>query len=177
MTEQWKDVPEYEGWYQVSDAGRVKRIKPGSATKPGKILRPFLTHKGYHMVKLFNGSSASARTIPVHTLVAAAFIGPRPEGLEINHKDCIKEHNIPENLEYVTTKQNIHHAIKNGMHVLPDNTGSKNGMAKLNEDDVRYLRKQGRSNMAEYRRLGRKYGVTADCIRRVIAGKGWEHVV
>lgn len=176
MSEEWRDVPGYEGWYQVSSAGRVRRIKNARATHPGKILRPAPNPKGYQMVKLFKGSSASAKTIPVHTLVAAAFLGPRPDGLEINHKDCIKAHNIPENLEYVTTKQNIHHAIKNGMHVLPDNMGSKNGMAKLNEDIVRYLRKQGRSNMSEYQRLGDMFGVTAECVRRTIAGKGWKHV-
>ena len=50
----------------------------------------------------------------VHSLVALAFIGPRPEGMEVNHKDCDKQNNALNNLEYVTHGENQRHAAQMG---------------------------------------------------------------
>jgi hypothetical protein len=50
----------------------------------------------------------------VHHLVAAAFLGPKPDGAEVNHKDCDKTNNALSNLEYVSRGENIAHALANG---------------------------------------------------------------
>lgn len=168
--EEWRDIKGYEGRYKVSNQGRVTGIQK-------KFLKPAITKKGYQIVRLFDGGGrATAKDVSVHSLVADAFIGPRPTGLEINHKDCNKDNNTPSNLEYVTTKENIHHAIANGNHVLPDNSGSKNGMAVLNETKVAYLRSQLLLKKKDIKIFAQHYRVNPDYLSKVYRGMGWENV-
>ncbi len=82
----------------------------------GKPLSVFYTKDGYPKVKMHNKGTM------VHHVVAQHCIGPRPDGLVINHKDGVKTNSHPTNLEYVTHKENIHHAIKMGTHVASDPT-------------------------------------------------------
>ena len=107
--ETWRPVVGYEDWYSVSDHGRVKgRGRDWSHTAtPRYILKPSPDSKGYPMVTLCHPRS----TRKTHRLVAAAFIGPCPPGLQVNHKNGVKADNRPSNLEYVTPKENIRHAI------------------------------------------------------------------
>src|SRR5438552_19182904 len=81
----WKAITAYEGWYEASCLGRVKRIMPGKGTRAGKILKPQLNKaRGYFEVAIhFLGKHRTAR---IHQLVAASFIGPRPFKKEVNHK-------------------------------------------------------------------------------------------
>lgn len=53
----------------------------------------------------------------VHSIVASVFLGERPKDKVVNHKDGNKVNNVPENLEYITNTENIHHAIAMGLHV------------------------------------------------------------
>lgn len=112
--EQWKPVVGFEGFYEVSHIGRVRRIKADHGATPGKILKPgYNARHGYFLVSLYKDAVATKRAI--HIIVAAAFLGPVPEGHEVNHKNCIKYDNRAENLEYVTRSQNIQHAHDNGL--------------------------------------------------------------
>jgi len=111
--EAWRPVVGYEPLYAVSDKGRVKRVATGKGSREGHVLRPALNHKGYPMVGL--SKAGKLRAFAVHTLVALAFLGPRPEGLQINHKNGRKNDNRVENLEYVTPRENIRHAIRLGL--------------------------------------------------------------
>lgn len=99
-SEEWRDVPGYEGRYQVSDMGRMRG-------RHQAILRPFRNHNGYLIATLLcNGEK---RRTGVHRLVAQAFI-PNPDGKpQINHKDGNKENNAPTNLEWVTCSENNLH--------------------------------------------------------------------
>lgn len=104
-----------EPWYRVivlSD-GRVK-IKSNHPRSKGRFLSQWYTRDGYLCCKLFS------KTTTVHALIANLSYGSRPNGLVINHKDCNKLNNHPDNLEYCTIDANIQHAIKNGMHVSND---------------------------------------------------------
>ena len=111
MTEEWRPI--IDGDYAVSSLGRVRREKPGRKTWPGKIIRSSSTPTGYltHTLCL----AGKPRTYYVHQLVALAFIGPRPIGKDINHKDGVKHHNAYENLEYVSRKENMAHAHAMGL--------------------------------------------------------------
>ena len=96
----WKDAPGFPG-YQVSDAGRVKRI-----TGTGKELRPVRYSNGYYVVNL------SGKRIGVHRLVALAFI-PNPSGLpQINHKNENKTDNRVENLEWCDSRYNNNYGTR-----------------------------------------------------------------
>jgi len=79
---------------------------------------------GYHHVKLSRDNRVAQRSI--HALVAEAFLGPRPDGYEINHMDGLKTNNRPENLEYTTRQGNADHASIHGL--LPSLRGAANGM-------------------------------------------------
>ncbi len=114
MKEIWKDIPGYEGRYQVSNLGNVLATnykRSGTA----HLLSPTVTYDGYLRVCLCKGHRCQKRLITIHILVANAFI-PNPKNKpQVNHKDGNKSNNCVSNLEWVTGKENIQHAIKNGL--------------------------------------------------------------
>ena len=99
--EEFRDIPGYEGVYEVSNLGRVRR--------DGKILKPSKNKKGYLLVSLFkNGTKKNAR---IHRLVAQSFI-PNPQNLpQINHKDEDKTNNTVDNLEWCDSKYNNNYSL------------------------------------------------------------------
>ena len=108
--ETWKPVIGWEDSYEVSDEGRVRRSCEGRATFIGRIQKPTLNRKGYPIANL--NRDGRRQIIPVHKLVATAFIGPRPAGKEINHRDGNKTNNALPNLEYVTPSENMRHSYR-----------------------------------------------------------------
>lgn len=119
MEEIWKTIDGYEGYYQVSNMGRVKTLErwaemvmKGTLCKrfvPERILNPSKDSFGYLVVGLcFN---AKMKTNKVHRLVGAAFI-PNPENKpQINHINAIKDDNRVENLEWATSKEDALHRV------------------------------------------------------------------
>jgi hypothetical protein len=107
----------------------------------------------------------------VHDLVAVAFLGPKEEGMHVNHKDATKTNNTPENLEYVTRKQNMEHAAALGL--LPH--GEDHPQAKLTEDGVSRLRADRASGMS-YSRIARKHGVAISHAWQICQHNSWRHV-
>lgn len=91
MTEVWKPVPGYEGLYEVSDAGQVRRISTG------RIIKPKVEKNGYVRVHL---SNKTAESILLHRIVAKAFVD-NPNGFKtVNHIDEDKQNNCASNLEW-----------------------------------------------------------------------------
>jgi hypothetical protein len=107
MKEIFKDIPNYEGLYQVSNYGRVKSLG-NEAKKKERILKP-ATVRGYQYVSL------KSFCISIHRLVAITFI-PNPKNKKtVNHKDGIKANNKVSNLEWNTHQENINHAKLSGL--------------------------------------------------------------
>lgn len=108
--ELWKDIRGYKGYYRVSNYGRVQRVRSGSNTSVGKILKPILQTNGYVTVSLCKQGKSKHHYI--HVLVCEAFHGPKPSSNhEVNHKgkDGDRENNTEWNLEWVTdSEQQIH---------------------------------------------------------------------
>lgn len=163
--EQWRPVVGYEGIYEVSSLGRVKRIVPTERMK-----KPTKNSRGYLLVVLFKDSVG--KMIYVHALVARAFIGSRPTpGHEVNHKNAIKTVNHADNLEYLTKKENMQHSVMMGCHEI----GTRNHAAKLNPAKVRRIRKwlaKGRSMES----IGKMFGVAGSTIREIKLGVCWKQV-
>lgn len=104
----WKDIPNTNGQYKVSNQGRVM------TTKTGRILTPVVDARGYERVCLFKADRD--HRYKVHRLVAIAFL-TNPKGKEqVNHKDGNKRNNCVDNLEWVTNEENMHHSRINGLH-------------------------------------------------------------
>lgn len=98
----WKDVPNYEGLYQVSNLGKVKSFK----RKKVKILKSSIDFKGYHVSRLMKLNKA--KDFKVHQLVAMAFLGHIPCGYKsvIDHINNNSLDNRVENLKIVTAREN-----------------------------------------------------------------------
>lgn len=113
----WKDIPDYEGLYQVSNLGRVKRLpsvvrgKLGSVRNmPERILAPVLQKIGYFAVKL--SKDGMVESVYVHRLVAQSFC-LNPNGYkEVNHKDECKTNNEARNLEWCSRSYNINYGTR-----------------------------------------------------------------
>lgn len=117
MKEIWKDIFEYEGLYQISNLGNVKRLESKwvcsrghTITRKEHLIKGTFDKDKYLMVHLSNKNKN--KRISVHRLVAQAFI-PNPNNLpQINHINGNKTDNRIENLEWCNSKENINHAIK-----------------------------------------------------------------
>lgn len=105
MKQIWRDIPGYEGLYQVSNTGDVKSLNYRKTGKE-KLLIQTISRVGYKNVSLYNGIR---RTIQVHQLVSIAFLGHKFCGYKfvINHKDFDKLNNHVDNLEIVTNRENL----------------------------------------------------------------------
>lgn len=141
--EEWRPVVGHEGSYEVSSLGRVRSLDRTIVTKAGvrkrargRLLALPINHArgGYPQVTLSTG------TRTVHTLVAAAFIGPRPAGMETCHQNGNPADNRVDNLRYATPSDNNYDAVRHGTHwpsrldvcpnghpYTPENTGTQSG--------------------------------------------------
>lgn len=111
IAEEWRAI--LDGDYEVSNLGRVRRARPGRKTWAGRLLATTRMKIGYLKVSpVVNGKNVY---MYVHVLVAEAFLGPKPEGHEINHIDGNKANASAANLEYVTHTGNMQHALRMGL--------------------------------------------------------------
>lgn len=160
--EEFRDIDGFE-MYQVSNTGRVKSFQSDSE----KILKNFKNSDGYDCVDLCGSTKR------VHRLVAAAFIGTCPDGMQVNHKDGVKSNNHVNNLEYVTAMENIHHGHANGLYNPPK--GEEHANSKLTECDVLEIRER-LSDGETQQSIADSLGVDRSTISYIKTGKLWRHV-
>ena len=178
MKEEWKDIEGYYRLYQVSDLGRVKSLKRpidrgqrGIIIKEESIIKP-QNKKGYLQVGL-RKSGQSQKYFSVHRLVAKAFIENPKNKKTVNHKNFIKTDNRKDNLEWLTYKEQISHAIDNNVF---NQKGSKNVKAKLKEEDVIDIREVYSSKSANIQSICKIYNISKSTVYRIISRKSWPHI-
>lgn len=115
MIEIWKDIKGYEGYYQVSNMGRVRSLDRIVGKKrrlyKGRVIMERTHDNGYKFVRL-NKDNRFYQPL-IHRLVAKAFI-PNPENKPtVNHIDENKKNNCVDNLEWATYKENCIHGTRN----------------------------------------------------------------
>lgn len=154
--EEWRPVLGYEGLYSVSSLGRVRgEARLVAHMKQGKMLRQRIVkarinkQTGYLAVNL--SRDASRRTFTVHSLVAAAFIGPRPFGMEVAHGDGNPTNAMLSNLRYATPSENVRDKEIHGTILK----GERAPRAKLTNAEVRSLR----SDKRLLREIAADYGI------------------
>ncbi len=169
----WKDIIGYEGYYQVSDLGRVRspdrKVVSFSRrwnveferTFKGRTLKPF--NSPYPTVDL-KDRRCELKKIQVHRLVAQSFLPSYTKSLQVNHKDGNKTNNNLGNLEMVTPSENSRH------YLSQLKTGNR---IKFCPDTVREVRKAKNTHPTE---LAKKYGVSITAIRSILKNKTWKYV-
>lgn len=162
----WRDIPGYEGLYQVSNRGNVYSF-PRNGTNGGVLAK--CTMRGeWTTAHLCRGNIK--RKIHIHKLVMITFVGPRPNGMQINHKNGIKTDNRIENLEYCTPRQNIAHAVRNGL--WPCQVGKNNGNSKLTDEKVLAI---FRAKGFQWQ-IGEEFGVCQQLVSLIKRKKIWAHL-
>lgn len=160
----FKPIKGYEDIYFVSENGNIKN------EKFNRFLKPEKTKNGYFRVAL--SKKDIKKRYYVHTLVAKAFIGDKPIGKQINHKNGSKTDNRFLNLEYVTGSENMLHSVKNGFS--PKRNGSKNGRAKLNEIQIKEIRKKYDIGKYSNRVLAKEYGISESHMSNILSKNFWK---
>ena len=103
----WRPVVGYEGLYEVSNMGRIRsvsRTDDANHYRPSKILSPYKNTTGYRTVNLCGKLLSKNKSL--HTIVAEAFLGPRPEKLVVDHIDNNPLNNRLDNLQYISQRLN-----------------------------------------------------------------------
>lgn len=172
MQEFFKDIPNYEGIYQVSNLGNVKSLDRKiysngkfHYTQKEKFLKHCKTNNGYLYVVLYK--SLKQKHFNIHRLVAESFLLNKNQC--VNHIDGNKLNNNISNLEWVTNSENHIHAYENGLKLR----GEKCTMSKLTEKDVIDIRnKKG----ITHQEIANIYNVSRRCIGKIINKKTWKHI-
>lgn len=154
--ERWLAVVGYEGLYEVSDLGRVRRLRErrGGADRlfadgPRIVKQHERSYsRGYLDVSLYKEDKHVRR--PVHLLVLEAFVGPRPAGLEGAHDDGVRSHNHLGNLLWKTHAENLADKKRHGTQTY----GVDHHSAKLSTAEVDEVRQSTEPARAIARRLG-----------------------
>jgi hypothetical protein len=182
--EEWREIPQFEGLYEVSCLGRIRSIRHlvvfSNGTKRmmgGIIIKPMFSHAGYHQVNLYRDRKCI--TTKVHRAVAAAFI-PNPIGYEqVNHLDFSRTNNCVQNLEWCSAGQNTNHLIEAGRLIR----GKNKPLAKLTDEDVLKIRELHKAEMKQVRckrgfvaELANRFGVSKSAITQVVSKASWKHI-
>lgn len=159
QNEIWKDVKGFEGVYQVSSAGNVKRVARTTKASNGrllhlkeKVLKPAKLNSGYLFVQLHD-SSGKQHLKTVHRLVAQAFVCNPSNFKLVNHKDENKLNNAANNLEWC---DNAYNMTYNGVNKRISNKlkgkAAQNAVAVIDESTgVVYSSKQECANACRLR--------------------------
>lgn len=198
--EEWSPVPGHEGYYEVSDLGRVRSLRfknrrVDKARPEARILAPYDGGDGYLRVYV------AGRRLAVHRMVLEAFVGPCPPGMEGAHLNGVRADARLVNLAWVTPVENQSHrwlhgtmlagdaspsrlhperlarGADHGRSTHPERTarGARVGGAKLTEDDVRAIR-QAFDAGESATRIAARFGVGPDNVSLIGKRVTWRHL-
>ena len=169
MAEIYRDIPNYEGYYQVSDKGNVRSVDriikyTNGRTKTLKStpIKTRVSKTGYAVVLL--NKNNTKKSLLVHRLVAIAFIPNLTNQLEVNHLNGLKTDNRVENLEWCFRKHNVSHAYATALQ-----------KSKLNKNQVSEIKQLIMKGLSQ-RAVGRMFGVSHTNIQLINNGVIWGEI-
>lgn len=178
--EEWKPIKGYEGFYEISNFGRVRSLDSvfyqrhysgcmAKHKKQGKIMKLHIRPNGYLAIGL-RDKDGHQKSLSIHRLVALHFLD-KPEGKDyINHLDANPKNNRVDNLEWCTQSHNIQYAYDNGTKTPP-------GMKKVNQYDMagNYIRTWESVTQAERTLHINNVGAVCRGIRNYAGGYKWQY--
>lgn len=180
----WYDGVDYSWRFEVSTYGRIRNVKNK------RVYSLHMCSSGY--LQICTSVNGKNKNIRIHRCVAETFLN-NPYGYEIvNHIDGKKTNNRLDNLEWCSRRDNYNYAVEMDLidpsipYQLAQNSrfgyyqGSYNGMAKLTEDDVIYIRSnyipKGKGQKCNRQELATYFGVSVGLISRIVKNEIWTHV-
>lgn len=147
--------------YEITKDGKIISLKHNKKRE----IKGYIDKYGYRRVLIYvNGKR---KKYFVHRLVAEKYI-PNPDNLpQVNHKDGDKLNNCVDNLEWVTPKENIEHAINKGFR-------KANNTTVLNVNQVKEIKKLFETK--SMKEIAEMYDVSLSCIKHIHAGHTWSNV-
>jgi hypothetical protein len=191
QVEEWRDIPGYEGLYQVTNTGMVRSLD--RPHRKGQMMSPQVDKSRYGHVKYHLCKNGKMRGFYAHQLVMLAFVGPCPEGMEVRHLNGVPGDNRVQNLRYGTAKENSQDSILHGTkqrcaaklsaymkakHASGEHAychGEKSHFSKLTEPEVLHIREL-REGGAALKAIGLLYDLDHRHVWRIVNRKAWAHV-
>jgi len=176
LEQEWRPIRGYEGYYEVSDGGEVRsldRFVKSARSKTNKMLmRGRLKGKTvlvgvYWRVNLCRDGKPKGKS--VHRLVAEAFMGPCPDGMEVSHLDGNGFNNKKENLIYETRSQNHARKVQHGTA----QRGERCGRHKITEKDVLEIRSTPDMLLTDW---SKRLGISFSNVSAIRRRKTWRHL-
>lgn len=164
--EVWRAIPGYEGAYEASDLGRLRslsrsvRCNAGHRLAEGQALNPSVRNPAKRYLSVNLHRKNRARPTYVHRAVTAAFLGPIPDGMQVDHIDGDRQNNTLTNLRYVTGSENIRAAHSAGRN--------KSG---ITDGDVRFIRDMLTRREMSQGQLASYFSVTPSFIYQFWTGR------
>jgi hypothetical protein len=165
-----------QGILEIDEEGRIWRLAHFTRTRR---LAPIerrraetCSSEGY--LKVVCMVHRKRKQAAAHRVVWMYFHGDIPDGMQINHKNCTKSDNHPDNLEIVTNAQNCQHAFAHGL--LKIYRGELKANAKLTENKVRRIREAYANGEGSHRAIGERYGVSRSLVQQIVTHHAWAHV-
>ena len=172
LKEQWKDVVGYEGYYQVSNLGRVRSIdrvirhkRYGPMKLKGRLIQPARRNHQKEYLSVGLHKNNRQKTIQVHVLVARAWIGPCPQGQQVRHGRKGMGNNSLTNLCYGTSQEQYFDKVRDG---------TDNSRHVCRSDGVEYktLVEAARDSDCQRTNIGK----VCRGERKTAGGYGWEYI-
>lgn len=176
----WVDIPKFEGYYQISSHGQVKRVEAvvehlhrGKVIRrrvPERILKTCQPSRACALASLSVEKVITVISVPV--MVAQLFIGPCPNGNCVAHKDEDYTNNHFRNLEYITISELAYRTADN----LQRTYGVRTGHTKLTPKKVMRIKKMLQSGNYQQKEIAEFYGISSSMVSRIHTGGAWGHV-
>lgn len=165
-------IPGFSGYFADSDGAiwSSHRGRWGSRYADPHRLKTKPDKNGYPCVRFWIGKTKT-RNMRVHVIIALAFLGPKPAGLVVCHRNDDPTDNRPENLLYATHAENVRQAIERGRMVH----GERSHLSKLTEEQAREIKRRlqaGESQAA----LAREFGIGVSALWALKTGRTWRHL-
>lgn len=178
MKEFWKPIKNYEGYYKVSNLGRIRSLDRkvtvwfGKRKYIGTFVNGEINRDGYNRVQLNVAEKGLRERFYVHRLVAEAFIPNLENKPFINHKDGNKLNNSIENLEWCTSQENHQHEYETGLGAR----GERQWKHKLNEEQVLNIRRYYEEMILTKSEIARLFNISIQNVCDIIKRKTWKFI-